>query len=193
MNARAKQAVQTKKRIFQAAVFVMQKHGFEDATIEQICKRAKVSVGSFYNYFKSKHDVLNMIYESVDVYFSDVVTQEIESLSLSEKIIAFFLHYAIYAESNGLDFVSHLFGNSNNKLFIKQDRYMHVLMHQILESARNECMLTEAMTLEDLEQFLFATARGIVNDWCLYEGSYSLREKMTSVFRFLLPVILLKS
>jgi len=171
----------------------MQKHGFEDATIEQICKKAKVSVGSFYNYFKSKHDVLNMIYESVDVYFSDIVSKEIETLPFSDKITTFFLHYAIYAESNGLDFVSHLFGNSSNKLFIKQDRYMHVLMHQILEAAKNESKLTEVMPLEDLEQFLFAIARGIVNDWCLYEGNFSLREKMTRVFQFLLPVILLDS
>lgn len=190
LTSRQKQAIQTKKRIYDAAVYLMQKHGFEDATIEQVCKKAKVSVGSFYNYFKSKHDVLSMFYESVDIYFRDVVAGEVESMPYPEKIITFFSHYARYAESNGLDFVSHLFGNNENKLFIKQDRYMHILMHQILVSAQHDGKLTQSMPLEAIEQFLFILARGVVNDWCLYDGSYDLVVRMEQSFQLILPVII---
>lgn len=187
MTSRQKQAIQTKKRIYEAALQIMQKHGFENATIEQICKKAKVSVGSFYNYFNSKHDVLSMIYESVDIYYQDVVAPEIENLGLEDQIVTFFSHYARYAVKNGLDFTRHLYSNSENKLFLNRDRFMHQLLHSILLASEEKRKLTP-MPLDEIEQFCFILSRGIVNDWCLYDGSYDLEEKMAQSFRLILPL-----
>lgn len=180
----------TKKKIFTVAVSLMQKHGFEETSIEQICKKAKVSVGSFYNYFGSKHDVLLMVYESADQYFKNVVEPELTQLESGEQILRFFSHYAQYNTQNGLDFVKHLYGNSDNKLFLDDSRYMHRLLRTLLQTAQNKNRLTDAMPFEEIESFLFLIARGIVNDWCLHDGSYDLEQKMLRYFQVILPIVI---
>ena len=189
-TSRQKQAMMTKKKIFTVAVSLMQKHGFEETSIEQICKKAKVSVGSFYNYFGSKHDVLLMVYESADQYFKDVVEPQIHSLDPAEQILRFFSYYAQYNTQNGLDFVTHLYGNSDNKLFLDYSRYMHQLLRNLLQDARDNGRLSDAMPFEEIEPFLFLIARGIVNDWCLHDGSYDLEQKMLRCFQTILPLVI---
>jgi len=83
----------------------MQNKGIQQTTIADICKKANVSVGSFYNYFSSKDDVLYAVYQSADKYFEDVVEQELAGLSAYEKIITFIRHYARYNTEQGLDFI----------------------------------------------------------------------------------------
>jgi AcrR family transcriptional regulator len=170
----------------------MQKHGFEDTTIEQICKKAKVSVGSFYNYFKSKQDVLFVVFESADLYFKDTVEPQLASLAVSDKILLFFRHYARYNLDTGLDFVKHLYGSSENKFFIAQDRFMHKLLHNILADAQAEGKLKSDMPLQEIEQYMFILARGIVNDWCLYDGSYDLEQRIVLYFQKTLSLFITK-
>ncbi len=46
------------ERIFAAATDLFQEKGYADTTITDIAKRADVGVGTIYNYFSSKHDIL---------------------------------------------------------------------------------------------------------------------------------------
>jgi TetR/AcrR family transcriptional regulator, fatty acid metabolism regulator protein len=190
MTKRKKQALKTKENIFNSAIAVMQKHGFEEATIEQICKKARVSVGSFYNYFKSKNDLLFQVYEYADQYYKDIVAPELESVDLKQKVLIFFKHYALYNEKTGVDFVKRLYGNYENKLFIKHDRYMHELMHTVLVSARKNGELKTDIPAGEIEQFMFILARGVVSDWCLYDGKYDLSKKLLDYFEFILPLFI---
>lgn len=57
-SKRKQQANETKKRIYSAAAALIREKGFENVRIEDISKRANVSMGLFYNYFTSKADVL---------------------------------------------------------------------------------------------------------------------------------------
>ncbi len=178
MTSRDYQAQQTKNRIYDAAILLMQTNGVKQTTIEGICKKAKVSVGSFYNYFKSKDDILYSIFESADRYFADVVVPDIYKLSGKEQLSRYFWHYGHYVSSRGLDFAKHLFFNSDNKAFIDQRRYMHTLLSIILQQQIDEGILSVQMRTNELEEFLFIIARGIVNDWCLREGKHDLTLRM---------------
>jgi AcrR family transcriptional regulator len=189
MTSREKQALQTKHKIHDAAVTIMQKYGFEEATIERICKKAKVSIGSFYVYYKSKNDILVEIYASADQYFKDVVEPLLEPVDYWDKIIIFFRHYALYNIETGLDFVKRLYG-SENKLFVAQNRYMLRLLHMVLASAEQAGMIKSDMPANEIEQFFFIVARGIVNDWCLKDGEYDLEEKMVHYFERILSIFL---
>ncbi len=55
---RAMQAEDTRNRVYEAAIEEYKRVGVENAHIEKIVARAKVSVGTFYRYFPKRHDVL---------------------------------------------------------------------------------------------------------------------------------------
>lgn len=51
----------TKERISRSALNAFAKHGFENASVARITADAKVSVGSFYNYFETKEILLSQV------------------------------------------------------------------------------------------------------------------------------------
>ena len=54
---------ETKERIFRAAKHILQKKGYEELSIKNICEEAGVSNGSFYHHFKTKDDLLSYYIE----------------------------------------------------------------------------------------------------------------------------------
>ena len=51
-------AAKTKERLHDTALELMDKYGLENITIQDICNAAGVSVGTFYNYYKTKDELL---------------------------------------------------------------------------------------------------------------------------------------
>ncbi|CAN7489105.1 TetR/AcrR family transcriptional regulator [Rhizobium sp. LjRoot98] len=55
---RARQKADRNRRILQAATILFREVGYDSARIEDIAERAEVSVGTFYNYYQNKGDIL---------------------------------------------------------------------------------------------------------------------------------------
>ncbi len=55
---RAKNRIDRNSRIVEAASDLFRKEGYEGARIEEIAARAEVSVGTIYNYYRNKGDIL---------------------------------------------------------------------------------------------------------------------------------------
>ena len=51
------------EKIFKAAKRILQKGGYEELSIKNICEEAGVSNGSFYHHFKTKDDLLSYYIE----------------------------------------------------------------------------------------------------------------------------------
>ena len=194
VTKRKLQAEETKKKIFEAAIELIEKKGFDNITIQGINKHAGVSVGTFYHYYKSKEDVFFELYRKADEYFQNEVYPllEKEELSFDRKIILFFSKYALYNIENGLEYVSQLY-NTNNKFFIAQCRYMIELLEFIISDGQKKGVITTDMEAGEITDYLFVFGRGIVFDWCLHDGKYDLEKKMSAGFQRLLPVFLIPS
>ncbi|OBZ92581.1 TetR family transcriptional regulator [Pararhizobium polonicum] len=55
---RARQKADRNRRILEAATTLFREVGYDSARIEDIAERAEVSVGTFYNYYENKGDIL---------------------------------------------------------------------------------------------------------------------------------------
>ncbi len=58
MSLYKKHREQVKKDIVQLSLSLFREHGYELVTIEQITTQLEIAKGTFYNYFKSKRDIL---------------------------------------------------------------------------------------------------------------------------------------
>lgn len=58
LTTRARQAIETKRRIIRCAKKLVQQHGFDRVSVSQISEEAGITVGTFYYYFESKDDLL---------------------------------------------------------------------------------------------------------------------------------------
>ena len=181
------QALKTKNKIYKIAIELYGEKGYENIKIEDICKKAGVSVGSFYNYFKSKNDILIEIFKRADDYFENEVVDNLKSINSLDKIVEFFDYYANYNEIVGIDTMKQLY-NFNNKLFITKGRYMQNSLQDIISKGQSKDEISKNMTVDEISKYLFIAARGIAYDWCLHDGEYDIKEFMNNYFKQLVII-----
>lgn len=174
---RAKQAEATKNKIYECGVKLIREHGFDGVTVEEISKEAGVSVGTYYYYFESKFDLFSEIFKRADDYFIEEVAYNLKAENSKEKIVEFFERYAAFNYSEGIEFVKKLY-TSDNKMFITKGRGMQSVLQNIIEAAQKNGEIQRKYSPEDITNMLFIIARGVVYEWCLYDGELNLKEEM---------------
>ncbi len=192
LTSRQAQAIKTRNKIYKIAIDLMEKKGFDNITIEDISKKAGVSVGAFYHYFDSKNDILIEVFDRFDDYFKNEVRDKLTNENISEQIILFFDYYAKYCKFNGTDTTKQLY-NTKNKLFIVKDRYMINLLSEIIREGQEKNQLIKDMSAEEICNDMLIAARGIVFDWCLHEGEYDIEDATINYFKRLIKVFQMKS
>lgn len=188
-NKRQIQAQNTRNKIYFATVELMEEKGFGNITVEEICSRSGASVGSLYNCFKSKNDILNEIYRVADDYFNDIVANGLKEGSFYERIVWFFKYYADYNAERGLDFMKQLY-NSQNKIFVTKGRHMQSVLQTIIEEGQKNGEVLGDMGAREIVEYLFIAVRGVVYDWCLHEGKYDLSEFVVNYVKRLVKIFI---
>lgn len=176
-TSRQLQAQRTKHKIYKAAVELFDKNGFDNTSIEDISRKAGVSVGAFYHYYPAKTDIYAELYKKIDEFYEDTVAAQLVEEDFYDNVILFFKHYAAYNSARGLESVKQLF-KTCNPYFIDKSRYMYKLLIGILEKGKANNQLISDMTVEETENFLRVASRGVVYDWLLHEGAYDLEARM---------------
>lgn len=186
-TSRQLQAQKTKRKIYNSAVDLFDKYGFDNTTIEDISKKAGVSVGAFYHYYPSKSDVYSELYKKIDEYFEKTVSVKMVEEHFYDNILIFFNHYAMYNAERGVDAVKQLF-NSENALFLDESRYLFCLLRQVIQTGKDKNQFTKNLTVEEAEELLMVSARGVVYHWMLHNGDFDMKGKMEDSLLKLKPI-----
>jgi AcrR family transcriptional regulator len=188
LTQRQAQALETRNRIYAAAIELMDRRGFERITIAEISRKAGVSVGAFYHYFDSKDDILAEIFRRADEYFATQVAARLKERGAAKQIVEYFDHYARFNVITGVETTRELF-SPKIKFFIQKGRPMLALLEELIRRGQQAGEIRADMEPHEIARFLFVMARGIVFDWSLHGGKYDLRKTMHRYMRDLIPII----
>lgn len=173
LSKQQQKSKETKDKIFRAAKEIMQKHGYEELSIKNICERAGVSNGSFYHHFKTKDDLLSYYIEDQPAMDIDRLTEPSSVEDVKETIIQVYLNYARYCEELGVDFISNYYTPKNQALnpTIRTERpYPIVTVEQYLRRAITSGILNEDLNLDAITTDIRMLIIGNVFEWCLHHG-----------------------
>lgn len=185
---RKEQAEETRNRIYTSAIELMEENGFGNFTIEDISKRAGVSVGAFYHYFDSKNDILADIFYRADDYFSTHVVSSFNNRSIPEQIVGYFDHYAKFNVDCGVETTQQIF-NPKIKFFIEEGRPMLEMLENLIRKGQEKNEIRGDTDVKELVKYLLTMARGVVFDWSLCDGNYDLEAKMHDYMEKLVSTI----
>jgi len=98
---REKKKRQREKRIFSTAIVLFNKKGFENTTMKEIAGKAELGVGTLYNYFSSKNDLLitislKLIEEKIEKsknFFKEIIESDYEPKKIIEKVAKYFIEF----------------------------------------------------------------------------------------------------
>ncbi len=188
MLSRKEQAEETKSRIYASAIELMEQRGFGNFTIEDISKKAGVSVGAFYHYFESKNDILAEIFYRADDYFSTHVVNSFSKSSVPEQVVEYFDHYAKFNVASGVETTQQLF-NPKIKFFVEEGRPMLQILDDLIHKGQEKGEIRRDADAKELVSYLLVMARGIVFEWSLYDGNYDLEAKMHKYMEMLVATV----
>ena len=107
---------ETKEKIFQAAKRILQKKGYEELSIKNICEEAGVSNGSFYHHFKTKDDLLSYYIEDQPGINPDLLDLPVNAKEAKQTIIYVYLNYVEYCREMGVEFMAGYYNTRNQSL-----------------------------------------------------------------------------
>lgn len=186
LTNRQKQAIETKQKIYITALHLYANYSIENVTIQDICKEASVSIGTFYHYYKSKYHVLDEGYRFFDEDTETNFTQKEPSSSL-ESIIFLIKSQVDEVENVGYgafsQFIKYHLTNEG-KYILNENRYFPKTIFSIVsEAVNNNELVGDAKKITDE---ILSITRGILYDWCIHEGNYNLEERSITATEILL-------
>jgi len=179
LTNRQKQALATKKKIFDTTVDLITQMGFDKVTLRGICKEANVSIGTFYLYFDSKQDILFEIYKDRDILFneSDILTRkDLNSFGKIKELIKIQMNIG---ENLNIDILKQIYMyhiHSHNEYFFSEKRSFFVSLNGVILEGQNNKELRNDISSKEISWKILRFVRGIIFDWLIHDGKYALEE-----------------
>lgn len=177
-NKRKIQAMETKNKIYNIAIDLIGKHGYYNVSIDDICNEAGVSKGTFYHHFNAKEDLIIALYK--DEYESFISRiKETPITSSIDELIELICFHVKYAEKKGIDVMKQVYKSQldyGDKLAISKNVLLQEMLHKIIYKGQMNNEIRNDMEPQYIINYLIRLSHGIIYDWCLNNGSYSLEE-----------------
>ena len=169
----------TKGKIVSAAWQLFYRQGYDDTTIDEIVEASGTSRGSFYHYFAGKDALLSSLSYLFDEKYEELMETMDTNLSPIEKLI--FLNQELFGmieNTVSVDLLCQLFSSQlitkGERHLLNTNRTYYKLLRQITIEGQDLGLFKENLSVNDITKAYAMFERGLMYDWCLCNGDYSL-------------------
>lgn len=181
LSKQQQKSKETKERIFQAAKRILQKNGYENLSIKNICEEAGVSNGSFYHHFKTKDDLLSYYIEDQPGINPDLLELPQNADEAKETIIHVYLNYVKYCRELGVEFMAGYYNPHNqalNPVSRTERPYPIITVQHYLEHALEAGAITLNLTIPEITTDIRMIVIGNVFEWSMRNGDADFEGNM---------------
>lgn len=169
----------TKGKIVSAAWQLFYQQGYDNTTIDEIVSLSGTSKGSFYHYFDGKDSLLSSLSYLFDEKYEELMETMDETLSPIEKLIYLNQELFLMIENTvSVDLLSKLFASqlvtSGEKHLLSANRTYYKLLRQITVEGKKDGFFKDSLSINDITKAYAMFERGLMYDWCICNGNYSL-------------------
>ncbi|SMP53730.1 TetR/AcrR family transcriptional regulator [Anoxynatronum buryatiense] len=195
MTQRKQQAMQTKETLLNTALDLIAEQGYDQVSIQDLCQAVGVSTGAFYHHFTGKEDIIVESYRRYDEHFEAHASAQLESLPPLDKIIEAIKYQVKYAEDMGVETMQQFYRSqlqAGRAFFISTTRKFPLILTQMITDAQQAGVLSDTLTATQITRHLLRFSRGMIYDWCAYNGSYDIVEETSQSLSLFLTAFLIK-
>jgi len=173
------QAAESKERLYQSAVRLIEEIGFEKMTVQSICRKAGVSKGLFYHYYNSKYDLIIEGYSDFDQLLEQQFRARNRERNTLEQILEIIRIQMSYAVDLGIDLIIQIYKSQmqhSTEFFLSPDRTLPSILMKTVEEGQSKGEITGGMSSSYITNYILRFTRGLIYDWCLHKGDYDLQK-----------------
>lgn len=177
---------ETQKIIFDKAMSLMSEKGFQGTTVREICAGVNIPIGTFYNCYKSKMDILRVVYDEGDKYF-DSISGELQGKDSVTQLHIFAEYYAKLNINTGIDVMRVLFYPTNE--WFAKTRPMQELVLKIICDGQQSGELKSELDAQYIMHYIFDILRGVCYNWCIFNGEFDITSRLDEHITLLCSVL----
>ena len=166
-----------RKEILMKLLPVLETKTLDELSVEDICKIADISVGSFYHYFEKKSDILVALFTRTDIYMEENAFPKMTSDNELENIRIFASEWIKFNESDGPERSKMITSIDVTDRSMRGDTRspIKVLTEQIARGQKKG-IICDSLSPEMTATMFMIGLRGLGLDWTRRGGSYSMVE-----------------
>ena len=181
-----KNARNTKGKIVSAAWKLFYQQGYDNTTVEEIVDASGTSRGSFYHYFDGKAALLSSLSYLFDEKYDELAESMNPDLSPIEKLNLMNQELFLMIDNTvSVDLLSQLFATqlitNGERHMMSPNRTYYKLLRQVISEGKQNGTFREEFSVNDIAKAYAMFERGLMYDWCISGGSYSLCQYSQSV------------
>ena len=161
---------------------------YKDITIRDLCKYANISIGTYYNYFKSKDDILIKAMEN-----ASEKTKQSANLFDSEDDIANIVNYLNMQSSisnnlsvEWLSEIYRMFLFNEGSFILDDDSINFKTIQPIVLKGQNSGVFSTKYSDHELSSLVLKIILGNHYSWCMQKGAFDLKSRLEKDVLFVL-------
>lgn len=189
-----KRGKNTKKKIVSAAWRLFYEQGYGNTTVEEIIEESGTSRGSFYHYFSGKDALLGSLSFVFDDKYEELMLQMDPDMDAYEKLL--FLNRELFAmieDTISMDLLARMYSaqltTGGERQLMDHNRIYYRLIRKIAVEGQARGQLRSDISVNEIAKIYALCERGLLYDWCLCNGSYSLKSYTMTTMPMLLSQI----
>lgn len=193
--SRNMQATLTKKKIYDTAVVLFEKYGFENVSVDSIVEQAEVSKGGFYVHFASKDalltEMINEYVDKLDLSYQSFMKSYSDEVCASDVILALVDEIADTMEQIGYELMKlayriHLERNGKSDNLLSSDRELYKTFGTLIQRGIRQGNLKDDLSSEMTSEQFVIVLRGFTYEWCIRYPDFNLKDSLHRHFELLL-------
>lgn len=169
----------TKSKIVSAAWQLFYEQGYDDTTIDEIVELSDTSKGSFYHYFDGKDALLSSLSYLFDEKYEELMESMDPAMNPVDKLVYMNQELFLMIENTvSVELLCRLFSSQLNtraeKHLLDTGRTYYKLLRKIAMEGMSKDCFKEDFTVSDITRAYAMFERGLMYDWCIGGGNYSL-------------------
>ena len=172
---------QTKSRIVSAAWSLFYRYGYDHTTVDDIVEASHTSKGSFYHYFESKDALMGSLSYLFDEKYEELLETLDPGMDPLEKLTRMNRELFLMIENTvSVSLLCQLFSTQlvtkGERHLLEPDRTYYRLLRQIAIEGQEQGYFRDDLSINDIMKAYSMFERGMMYDWCLSNGNYSLTQ-----------------
>lgn len=188
-------AQNTKNNIFEAAIKLFKKYGYDRVTVEDITDNANVSKGNFYTHFPSKDSVLAEQFNRIDQAYVEAFASIDESYSASDKIqllvkvMCEYINNVCGVQNIKLVYSNQITANRHTDILGNTERPFYKFIREAVVQGQKSGEFRDDASEDELVNIVARFLRALIYDWCLYDEKFNLNVEWPRHLLFILSAI----
>jgi AcrR family transcriptional regulator len=181
--------ISTKEALLNCAVGLFKEYGYDNVSINQICKTFGVSKTTFYYYYKSKDELISDLFSPANVISNETIVSILSAEDHINQLWLVMELYINYFTRAGVSMLKELY-KTNLKINIVPHSpwkiYLRDVMITLMRRAQEAGQIKNPAPVEELYESLIYLLDGINIIWAMSDGTFDVLAECRKNFNILL-------